>query len=804
MKDHQVSAERLLSTINHWRSCLLPIWATERKIESYANGGPPPMDDETCESDIVPLGFAQSYMKKEVSVLIDPLLLDPGIIDAKLVNPAINKAERTTAVETHVNIELNRVVKSRMSSTLLNVAGRATVTGRATVFRKSKNDWVFKCGRLIHPIDAGADLLDSTFREWAFAEQLTLRDIESHMGNASKGKYGWDKEGLEQLKLWIMASEAEKYSRGNLNGRPAWVEYYDPDIWLQTEISDTPFARPVDVFWYFRKNGKITKNNPRYGGHEKVDLYCISRFGSESSIKSEMSSNGTKLKWMANYTDTTAKDYLKKLDKEYRHERSESDEEEACELENDRLLFYLPDAFDSIEQCLILHVDDAAVSGDQKVSDVKGSGVTAMPKLAAMEGLMTEVIGGIAFGAGYHFTAAPGTPQEYLNQIERSGGVRSGQVFPSGVDLLNKVNSFAGLGPAANFIRMMDAGIAADSASANQGNFGGSQPEFASQANAELGFKMSTVTRRLENWLQFLARVSEQVARTLCRPWPEMKPEYPCYQDAQRLRLALKNRFGIHEDEWDSDRWDYSSRRLAGNMTRQQSVAVNTQLIQVIGPIMPSVLPFLAKEILRATLGDVVANQLTEPNQEEEMAQVEHARNNVAVAFVTGQSPAARPMDDPVTHLRVAGEVVEGRIKAAMAAGQTTQAEVIGVVAILGYAGQFATRLPEQLAEAALTRIDEMGKAIQSIPQQAPAQEGAMSEKDRADMAIKAANQDRLNRQLDLKAKNDEIKTLTGMRKLSNSEELQRSVEKNMAAQRAQTYTDIEASLAELNTLPAM
>src|SRR6187551_2516216 len=109
MDTHQISADRIHSLGNGWSAALAPGWVIEKKVETYANGGPPPVEDEHCADEIVPLGFAQTFCRKEFSVLLDPLLLEPGIVDAKLLIPAIKDPARTLEVETHVNAEVNSI-----------------------------------------------------------------------------------------------------------------------------------------------------------------------------------------------------------------------------------------------------------------------------------------------------------------------------------------------------------------------------------------------------------------------------------------------------------------------------------------------------------------------------------------------------------------------------------------------------------------------------------------------------------------------------------------------------------------------
>lgn len=785
-KLQQIDADKIVTSVDKFRRELFPSWDLERKIEAYANGGPPPSDDDTCEDDIVPLGYAQAFMSKEMGVLLDPLLMEPGVFHCFLNQPAVKLPTRTMQVQTQFNAALNAAVMSRVMPILQNAAGRSTVTGRAYLFRKSPNECFPKSGRLIHPKDAGIDVLDGEFREWAFAEKISLRDIEERLKVSSGGKYGWQKEGLEKLKLWIMASEAEKYGE---RSRDEWMSNYDPDAWLAVDASTNCYAEPVDVYWYFRKNGKLTKNDPRYGGHEEVDLYCVSRFGGEMAVEEKIEDN-MRLKSLrvGGYDNETA------LDRFEAKRRGRTGEQKESYDKNERLIFFMPSLFRSVEECLILHVDDAAISGDQKLREVRGTGKTAMPKLAVMEGLLTDLIGGLSFANQVTWAVKPGVGQEYMDQLQR-GGLRSGQAFPEGIRPMEKNNSMTGMNAAMGAIRMLDNSVSADSTANATGTFGGTQQEFAAQAQAELAGKQITSSRRSLNWLLTLDKYIEMVANTLCRHWPEQKREFPCYQDAARLRMVLKMEYGIHEDEWDAARWKFKARRLAGSLTRQQSIAVNTGLMQTVGPVMPSILPFLAKEILRATLGDVVAEQLTTPQEEQEQSQQKNAMFAVTAAFVTGQPLPPQPMDDPMIHSKVASEVAQGHIKAATSAGIVSPSEVVGVMAVLAYAAAHVQRLPEQLAKPGMEQIQKMGQEIQAVPVQQPQPDGAMTEKEKMDAQIKMANQQRLQQDGANKWKHKEIDDMMKMRSLSNTERAMEAQQKTLATQRAKTYLDMETSL---------
>lgn len=797
MKKDRIPAETILRSSDTWRRFLYPTWNVERQIVEYANGGPPPSDNETCETDIVPLGFAPTFMKKEMAPLLDPLELEPGVISMTCCTPAIKDVNRTQMIETEVNKAVNSVVMGRLKPILTSMAGRSTVTGRGYLYWTSENDWVPNFGRLIHPPEAGVDILNSSWREWAFDGKITLQQIEERLKGATNG-YGWNHDGLMALKEWVIASEAEKYQT-NPDSTRQWMQNYDREIWRAIDISNTNFAEPVDVYWYFKKNGKITKNDPEYGGHECVDLYCVSRFGSSMRVEATVRDEITYRKLLVSYPNN-GKTYLQKLMAD-RSPINDLPKDDSYDAENERLLFYLPNAFKSIEQALVFHNDDASVSGDQLMSEVRGVGKTAMPKLAVMEALFTNMVEGLGFASVPTWSVSPGVSEEYLEQLQR-GGLRSGQAFPAGIQPMAKQNSLTGFGAAAQAVNMMDAGIAGDSTANQQAMFGSPSADFASQAGAQLSQQQAQANRRGQNWLATLDKVVRVIVRRLCRSWPEQRTVFPCYYDAQRMRLILKAKYQVHEDEWDADRWDAAARRLAGGLMRQEAIQVNTMLIQVVGPIMPSLLPTFAYEILRAYFGDTKARQMTTVQDEQQNAsQTAEAQMNCASAMINGVPPPPKPMDDPVLHSAVAAKLANDRTKMAMMTGSVTNVEVAGIKAVIGYSMSHLARLPEQLMKPAMQQLEAVAAALDSIPVQAPPQEGQMTQKDQAELQLKAQNYARLQKESEEKIRLKQNEEMMKMRQVGNAERNSEEQNKTLAVQRAKAYQDMKLALNDSDAL---
>lgn len=803
----EITGEQIIGFLDN---CLCHQWPSRRlenMIASYANGGPPPSDDDTAESEIVPLGFAQTRIKQEAGPKLEVIGMEPGIIDGDCITPLIpGDAERTALIQNLVPLEINAVTQAKLTPVLTSLSGRATITGIGFLYRTSPNDWCPKAGRIIYPPDTNEDILDSRFREWGVQEKISLRDIEEILKRAPNPKrMGWRREGLEQLKLWIMASIAQKYNMPATGAQPGWALEYNPEQWLGTDLGRQQYVTPVDVYWYFRKNGSVTKNDPDYGGHEEVDLYCVSRFGNDTKVCFTVENMNQRVGRMDISYDKRASEWLRKEDEEYRRKMNLSPEEARKETENERLIFFKKGMFKSVEECLIPHIEDVAIDGEQRMSDIRGAGRVMMPKLALMEGLFTSVVDGMAFGVTPNWVVDNGVPQERLDELARFKS-RPGQAFPQGINLMQKQNGFQGAGQAASVLQMLDTSISADSRSGSQSMFGRGSSDFAAEAQAQQAEKQATLGRTLQAWFRTLDKVSNWIWKTLCRDFFAQKETYPCYQDARRLALRLQNYYGINPQEWDADRWKGKARRLAGNLNPQQAVPRYQMLMQTVGGIMPNTLPFFAHQILRATLGDTIAGQLTAPAPKQDKDQEAEAQSRVAISYVNMRPVPPQPMDNPVIHAKVASEAAQMRLQMGQQGGRITPGDQQGILAVLGYAESQIQRMGQtQMAEAGMKQIQEMAKVAQQIPVLNADQE-PMTEKQKVDAELKARGQARLVDMDQFKKEQAQIGNMMGMAKLADARKNYEENQKTMATQRAKTQVDMAKDVAEadsqLNELP--
>lgn len=784
-----ITANSILRSIDSWRRFLWPAWNLEKQIEIYANGGPPPglnMQDDTCEEDMVPLGFAQQFMKRYLDTLLDPLYLEPGIVKAEYSH--CKDPDRKSMVEAALNLEMNGAVHSKLLATLTNAAGRATVTGRGILHRRSPNDYRLYDSRLIHPPDAGIDPLDDSFREWAFMDRITLRDLEERLKGSRDGKYGWQRKGLERLKLWIMAAASEKYP--NLTER--WGGF-DPQSWLEYDVYHEISWEPVDVYWYFRKNGERTKEGA-CRGHEKVDMYCISRFGQTAHVKEQSHGDGSLGKYLEIGCDVDNA-LTRKAEELRRAGRSE----EACLLEdNERLLFYYENRFDSVEDTLIIHVDDVRIAGEQTMAEVRGIGRQAMPKLAVEEALLSAMLDGLTFAAQPHWTIKGGVADEHRKLLER-GSFRSFQPFPQSVEPMAKNNTWPGMSQAFEMVRVLDTSIAADGSSP-QPVLGGSQAQFAAEAQAQMQAMQMGTTRRLTRWLTTLDKVARLIGTTMCREAKEWRESYPAYPEYERMKERLKDLHDVSWEEVEATNWSYSARRLAGVMERRQALTVGPMLMQSIGAIYPSVVPFIAKEMLRAVYGDTVVDRLLAPPDEQVEDQVSRAAMNVTISFVTSTPVPVEDSDQAIIHTQAALSFAGRKLQLLQAAGTQMPSDKAGMAAVLRYGASHAARLPQPVAENLLAQMAAVAQAGDRIPVAQPFDEGrARMALAQQKLQLDAGKEQRLAADGDRKAQNQEINTYAKMRQAAEMEKTAEAQRQAMAAQRAKTMVDTAATIQSLN-----
>lgn len=679
----RISATRILTAVSDWRTQLWPLWMRERAIVAYYNAGPIPTD-EPCDDSPISLGLGHRFIKKPFDQLMDTILMEPGFIKTESCYPI--DAKRKGLIESAADTVLNEIAHRRSESTIRKLAGRSLITGRAFSFRLSRWDWIFRQGRLLHDYHDGDDIYDESFREWAFCGQITLRQIDEYIDSTRNyDGAGWGNDSLRALKKYILKLTAVE--KAVETSRETWVNDR-----LEKPFEDDGAVRPLDVYWYFRKNGERNAI-----GHEKIDLYCISRYGEISTVEEEKTGEGMTYRALSISGGKTGGDYKN----------------------SNQTLYWLPNAFDSIDECLIPFILDSRVDGEQEMAQIDGTGKIMVPRLNAMENLAGSLIEGMAFGVQPNWTAQQGATvnQEELKRLQRVG-LGPWDYVPPGIGLVNKNNSFTGLNGAIQMLSML--GVSADQdagtgeISPNQAN-----PELKDGMQALIAQAQVAVGRRSGKFFEGLDQVALQITLTLCRPFEEWRKQDPSYYDVLNFQTRMLGEHKIFPAEYDPKRIKGKTRRLTSGGTRQETIQNSMATKQMFGgSISPDGLRTIDKEALRAMWGDTMANYLVPEEEQEDLQQIQAAELQNMQALTSLQMPPRARTDVPMVHVpRHMGTLVT-RLKLAQQTGSIAPQERMGLEALLVHTSLDLPGAPPQVQQQLGETLTQMAQLLKSIPVQ--------------------------------------------------------------------------------------
>lgn len=677
MPEKKLTAQRILTTCNKMREDLWPLWCRERALVSFYNSGPLPADyNEECADEApISLGVGYRYIKKPLESLLDVILNRPGFLKSELCYPL--RAERKGMVESAADQEMNAIAHKRMESTIRSLCGRAIITGRGFLFRLSRWDWKFRSGRLLSALDDTDDVHDESFREWAFVGQMTLRHLDELLESTRNrdGIGGWSNTSLQALKEYIVSTTvAEK----------------DAPRETIVRMSATPFdddmsRNPLDVYWYFRKNGE---KNP--DGGEKVDLYCVSRWSMKSAIAQGHGDDGTVYKSL----------------------------QVAGDAEKEQLIYHLPNAFESVDECLIPMLLDARIDGEQQMNQVEGVGKIMTPRLQSMEHITVALLEGIAFGVQPNWTSASAgaVDQALLRQMQRNG-LNPWDYVPPGLTVMNKSNSMQGLNQGMQFLQMLGMSSEADAQTGEMSPTGESQARFKAEAMQLLSQLGTGVQRRAEKSFYTLDSLAEQIAATLSRPFEKWRKADPAYYDVRRFQTNMLTLHRVHPAEFAPERMKCVCRRLAGNMEKSQAVQKATAFMQFWGgTIAPEGARIIGKEVARATWDDPTAELLFPVQTQTPQSQEEAADEQNFKALVTLQVPRRRPGDDPGAHLPIHAAALESHMRIVMEVGSITPQQREGLAALLVHTTEDVRGIPLQQQQQIGKMLQGYAMALQKLP----------------------------------------------------------------------------------------
>jgi len=650
-------------------------WMKERQLTAFYNSGPLPQDDEECGEDApVSLGVGYRYIKRPLDQLLDTVLTKPGFIKTEVCYPL--EAKRQFKVARNADEELNKIVQPRMASIMRSLCGRAMITGRGYLFRLSRWDWKFRTGRLICAPDAPDDFMDSDFRDWGFMGKLTLRDLDERIEQTRKypGYYGWSHDALMSLKRYII--------------RTTFAEKEATEQWVINQAT-VPFDMSqrmtiLDVYWYFRKNGERNEAT----GEEKVDLYCVSRWGCGSGI----------------YTEEVGGVVYKAL------------EIMKAEDGTNEVMYYLPNAFESTKECLLPMILDARIDGDQEMNQIDGVGKIMLPRLQSMEHLSMALLEGVGFGVQPNWQYANSVDAKTIEMLGKTG-LNPWDAVPAGLSIMQKSQSFQGLNQALQMLQMLGMSAESDAQTGEMSPLGQSQAKFKAEADQLMQQIDVGMSRRKEMSFICLDELALLITETLSRPFDMWKKGDAGYWDALQFQRAMLLVHKVLPAEYAPERMKATCRRLAGNMDRNQAAAKAFGTMQTWGgQISPEGQRWLAKESLRATYDDSAADFLIPDEQPQDQDQVVRAQVQNSMALVSLMVPVRQKEDNPMVHLPQHIMALEARMRLVQQAGGVTMFEREGMSALLVHCSQDAQAVPVQRQQQVGVFLKQLATAIQNAP----------------------------------------------------------------------------------------
>lgn len=674
----KLTSDRIVSAINRMREQLWPLWQRERALVLFYNGGALPTDcnDATDDDAPVSMGLGYRYIKKPLESLLDVMLTEPGFIQSDCCYPL--KEDRKGLVQSAVDTEINQVVHDRMESALRSSGGRALITGRAFFFRLSKWDWRFRTGRLICSLQEGDDVSDESFREWAFTGQLTIRQLDSLIEASERysDNGGWSNASLKALKRYIIETTCDEK---DVSIRETYISG-----WMGRPLEELS-NNPLDVYWYFRKSENRTDD-----GDEKIDLYCVSRWGMTSTIVSSPGPDNVTYKSLQQQGQT----------------------------EKQQIIYKLEGAFDSVHECLIPMILDARIDGEQEMAQVDGVGRIMTPRLQSMEHLTTALLEGIAFGVQPNWTSkvAGAVQPEVLRALQRTG-LSPWDYVPPGLEMMTKANSMQGMNQAMAMLQMLGISAEADAATGEMNPNGQSQAKFKAEALMMLQQLGTGLQRRVARAMMCYDELAKQIGETFTRLFTLWKKHDPAYYDVRRFQRAMVLNHRVLPAEFQPERLKFKCRRLSGGMDRERAVQVGTAFMQQWGGmISPSGQRFLGKEVARAQYDDSTANLFFPEKQAVNKPQQVAARDQNSAALVDLVVPPRDDEDMPAEHLPIHAMALQKRIQMAQQAGGWGVIDREGSSNLLMHMTLDARALPQAMQAQVGEMLQAAAKAIAQIP----------------------------------------------------------------------------------------
>lgn len=665
-------------------------WRTDEmreQIEDYYNGGHIPADD--CGNESQSLGLGNRQLRRPHKLLRSTLEHDGGPVEVTVKGLDDFTCSGTTKIA--LEASMAEWCRDNYRTLATQIAGDFLITGRAFAWRTSKWDARFNHGRPLHEADASTDITDDSFFWWAFPYQLKLRDIDAFMHSArgEEGKGGWQKDALRQLKEYILR---KPHGKEEATVTPAQIN----DPFPMDRVDE-----PLLCYAYFEKSAE------KKGTCRKVNLRIVTRYSEKANVSTLEDENSR----------TRSRVVTKKLAIKHTDE------------DREQVIFAMDDAFDSVLDCLIPWMEDARISGEQRLDEVEGDGKQFLPRHMAMEGMMSSAIDGTSFAMQPHFTAGRDVPKRVAARLQETG-LPAFTIAPQGIGILDKTGVINSSRAGLDIVQALGMSIEEESSTNNLPQMAGARAnaQFAAEADMMRESNQEAVTLRFTFWHAGWDLLWNAVGRTLARTSGWTKHD-PSYYEAKHIRERFVEEGGKLAD-LSKARLTFRARRLPGGADRQ--TAMQRFLLIINNPQAPAEYQQWAfSELMKLMFGNEAVAHFENRKEKPDQSQIERAimQTNAALASLL-PVPAERG-DDPILHLtQVHGPALVAQIQLAGTKGFRDASDNARVQALLQHMAFDVANVPGAARDQAAMYLDGVVKEFVAIPEQAPMDERQMKERE--------------------------------------------------------------------------
>lgn len=655
------------------------------QIEDYYNGGFLPSDD--CGNESQSLGLGNRQLRRPHKLLRSMLEVDGGPVEVSV--SGIDDYTHTTNTKIALEAALSDWCRDNYRTLAAQVAGDFLITGRAFAWRLSKRDARFNFGRPLHEADASTDITDDSFFWWAFPYQLKLRDLDAFMevAKGERGTGGWQKDALKTLKEYIIRKPHGKEE-----------QTFHPAL-LNEPFPMDRIDEPLLCYAYFEKSEK------KDGVYRKVNLRIVTRYSEKCSVSTLEEEDSRTRSLMV----------TKKL--AIKHE----------DQDKEQVIFAMDGAFDSVLDCLIPWIEDARVSGDQRLDEVEGDGKQFLPRLMAMEGMMDSAVTGTSFAMQPHFSASREVPKRVAQRIQETG-LPMFSVAPQGIGLLDKSNVINSSRAGLDIVQALGLSIEEESSSNNLPQAMGKRTnaQFAAEADMMKSANEEGTTLRFIFWHSGWDLLWTAVCKTLIKNGGWSKHD-PSFYESKHVREVFEKNGGKLGD-LERGTFTFRARRLPGGADRQ--TAMQRFLLIINNPNAPAEYQQWAfSEIMKLMFGNEAVQHFEKSRARPDQSQIDRAimQTNAALSSLL-PLPAERG-DNPIVHLtEVHGPALVSQVQLVSQKGFRDAMDTARVGALVQHMAFDVANIPGTAKEQASQYLEGIVSQFASIPEQAPMDEMQMKQ----------------------------------------------------------------------------